>query len=134
MKLSCAPYYDHATYWKCSSIPNLGIFGVDCSNISCYKTFPHLLLARHHVSIPEAGSSHFPISPDQWACRIHSAPVPFYSTYKHLQISSEEVISRDHNRHLQVSASCGEHQSLAKATPLKSKHGDCSTSQTKNLI
>ena len=23
MKLSSAPYYDHATHWKCSSIPNL---------------------------------------------------------------------------------------------------------------
>ena len=23
MKLPAAPYYDHATHWKCSSIPNL---------------------------------------------------------------------------------------------------------------
>ena len=23
MKLLPAPYYDHATHWKCSSIPNL---------------------------------------------------------------------------------------------------------------
>ena len=33
MELSSAPYYDHATHWKCSSFPNLIIF------TSLYRTF-----------------------------------------------------------------------------------------------
>ena len=36
MKLSCAPYYHHATHWKCSSIPNL------------FRAFP---TAVHHRAV-----------------------------------------------------------------------------------
>ena len=40
MKLSAAPYYDHATHWKCSSIPNLLI--IEITIIKFYTDVKHI--------------------------------------------------------------------------------------------
>ena len=40
MNLSATPYYDHATHWKCSSIPNLIIVQTTVK-VNFKLTFPH---------------------------------------------------------------------------------------------
>ena len=39
MKLSAAPYYDHATHWKCSSIPNLMSAFLDFDYLYKFSTY-----------------------------------------------------------------------------------------------